>query len=91
MIASEALSLERGPAKILTGNILEQRELLVAPVEGGEAGHTRPVLKIQDGCRQPVLLLRDSTGARAQPQPGPGPRRRGNLQTLRVAARARWC
>jgi threonylcarbamoyladenosine tRNA methylthiotransferase MtaB len=49
-IAGEPLSLERGPAKILTGNILEQRELLVAPVEGGEAGHTRPVLKIQDGC-----------------------------------------
>jgi threonylcarbamoyladenosine tRNA methylthiotransferase MtaB len=52
MIASEALSLDRGPAKILTGNILEQRELLVAPVEGGEAGHTRPVLKIQDGCNK---------------------------------------
>jgi threonylcarbamoyladenosine tRNA methylthiotransferase MtaB len=52
MIASDALSLERGPAKILTGNILEQRELLVAPVEGGEAGHTRPVLKIQDGCNK---------------------------------------
>ena len=44
------LSLQRGPAKILTGNISEQRELLIAPVEGGEAGHTRPVLKIQDGC-----------------------------------------
>jgi threonylcarbamoyladenosine tRNA methylthiotransferase MtaB len=26
--------------------------LLVAPVEGGEAGHTRPVLKIQDGCNK---------------------------------------
>jgi threonylcarbamoyladenosine tRNA methylthiotransferase MtaB len=52
MIASEAPSLKRGMAKILTGNILEQRELLVAPVEGGEAGHTRPVLKIQDGCNK---------------------------------------
>lgn len=52
MLASGALSLERGPAKILTGDILEQRELLVAPVEGGEAGHTRPVLKIQDGCNK---------------------------------------
>ncbi len=52
MIASEAPSLRRGMAKILTGNILEQRELLVAPVEGGEAGHTRPVLKIQDGCNK---------------------------------------
>jgi len=52
MIASETLSSERGPAKILTGDIQEQLELLVAPVEGGEAGHTRPVLKIQDGCNK---------------------------------------
>jgi len=51
-IAGGALSFGRGPAKILTGDILEQRELLVAPVEGGEAGHTRPVLKIQDGCNK---------------------------------------
>jgi threonylcarbamoyladenosine tRNA methylthiotransferase MtaB len=52
MIASEVPSVERGPAKILTGDIQEQRELLVAPVVGGEAGHTRPVLKIQDGCNK---------------------------------------
>ena len=52
MIASEALSLGHRPAKILIGDILEQRELLVAPIEGGEAGHTRPVLKIQDGCNK---------------------------------------
>jgi threonylcarbamoyladenosine tRNA methylthiotransferase MtaB len=51
-IASESPPLERGPANILIGDILEQRELLVAPVEGGEAGHTRPVLKIQDGCNK---------------------------------------
>jgi threonylcarbamoyladenosine tRNA methylthiotransferase MtaB len=49
-IGAERLSLERGPAEILTGNILEQKEFFFAPVEGGEAGHTRPVLKIQDGC-----------------------------------------
>jgi threonylcarbamoyladenosine tRNA methylthiotransferase MtaB len=49
-VAGESLSLERVPAKILTGNILEQKELFFAPVEGGEGGHTRPVLKIQDGC-----------------------------------------
>ena len=49
-IAGATLSFERGPAQILTGDILAQHELLVAPVEGGEAGHTRPVLKIQDGC-----------------------------------------
>jgi threonylcarbamoyladenosine tRNA methylthiotransferase MtaB len=44
------LSLDRGAAKILTGNILEQTEFLVAPVLGGEGNHTRPTLKIQDGC-----------------------------------------
>ena len=40
----------RGAAKILTGDVQQQREFLFAPVEGGESGHTRPVLKIQDGC-----------------------------------------
>jgi threonylcarbamoyladenosine tRNA methylthiotransferase MtaB len=51
-IASETLSLERSPANILIGDIQEQRALLVAPVDGREAGHTRPVLKIQDGCNK---------------------------------------
>lgn len=37
-------------AAILTGDMRKQTELFVAAVEGGEAGHTRPVLKIQDGC-----------------------------------------
>jgi threonylcarbamoyladenosine tRNA methylthiotransferase MtaB len=37
-------------AKILTGNIFEQTTLLAAPVLGGETNHTRPILKIQDGC-----------------------------------------
>jgi threonylcarbamoyladenosine tRNA methylthiotransferase MtaB len=45
-----AMSLQRGPAKILTGDIFEQTSLLAAPVLGGEGNHTRPVLKIQDGC-----------------------------------------
>src|SRR6266852_8436434 len=49
-LAAEPLSLSRGPAKILTGDIFEQTALLSAPVLGGEAGHTRPILKIQDGC-----------------------------------------
>jgi threonylcarbamoyladenosine tRNA methylthiotransferase MtaB len=52
MIAGEVIFPVRAPARILTGDIQEQRELLVAPVEGGEAGHTRPVLKIQDGCNK---------------------------------------
>jgi threonylcarbamoyladenosine tRNA methylthiotransferase MtaB len=46
----EKLSLLHGPAKILTGDIFEQRAFLAAPVLGGEGQHTRPVVKIQDGC-----------------------------------------
>ena len=38
------------PAPILTGNIFELTDVLVAPVLGGEGNHTRPTLKIQDGC-----------------------------------------
>jgi threonylcarbamoyladenosine tRNA methylthiotransferase MtaB len=37
-------------AKILTGDIFALDDIAVAPVDGGEAGHTRPTLKIQDGC-----------------------------------------
>src|SRR5213078_4789711 len=36
--------------KILTGNIFDRAEFLSAPVLGGEGNHTRPTLKIQDGC-----------------------------------------
>ncbi len=36
--------------EILTGNIFERTEFLSAPVLGGEGNHTRPTLKIQDGC-----------------------------------------
>jgi threonylcarbamoyladenosine tRNA methylthiotransferase MtaB len=35
---------------ILTGNIFARTEFLSAPVLGGEGNHTRPTLKIQDGC-----------------------------------------
>ena len=42
-------SLNRA-APILTGDIFDQHEVLVAPVLGGEGNHTRPTLKIQDGC-----------------------------------------
>lgn len=38
------------PAKILRGNIFDQNTLLSSPVFGGEGNHTRPTLKIQDGC-----------------------------------------
>ena len=36
--------------KILTANIFDRSEFLSAPILGGEANHTRPTLKIQDGC-----------------------------------------
>jgi threonylcarbamoyladenosine tRNA methylthiotransferase MtaB len=49
-LAGDPLSLERGPAKILTGNIFEQNTVLISPARGDEGGRTRPVLKIQDGC-----------------------------------------
>jgi threonylcarbamoyladenosine tRNA methylthiotransferase MtaB len=49
-LAAEPMSLFHGPAKILTGNIFDQNTLLAAPVLGGEGHHTRPTLKIQDGC-----------------------------------------
>lgn len=37
-------------APVLTGDIFALRDVLVAPVLGGEGNHTRPTLKIQDGC-----------------------------------------
>jgi threonylcarbamoyladenosine tRNA methylthiotransferase MtaB len=37
-------------AKILTGDIFHHPEFLSAPIQGGEGNHTRPILKIQDGC-----------------------------------------
>jgi threonylcarbamoyladenosine tRNA methylthiotransferase MtaB len=47
---NEAFSGVSVPAKILTGDIFAQTTFLAAPVLGGEANHTRPTLKIQDGC-----------------------------------------
>jgi threonylcarbamoyladenosine tRNA methylthiotransferase MtaB len=38
------------PAPVLTGDIFELTDVLVAPVLGGEGNHTRPTLKVQDGC-----------------------------------------
>ncbi len=37
-------------APILSGDIFALSDVLVAPVLGGEGNHTRPILKIQDGC-----------------------------------------
>jgi len=49
-VDTEPMSLARGPAKILTGDIFEQTSLQVSPLEGIAADRTRPILKIQDGC-----------------------------------------
>jgi len=49
-ISSSSLRETRYPADILVGDIFEQTELLTSPVLGGEGNHTRPTLKIQDGC-----------------------------------------
>src|SRR5437879_3270790 len=49
-LEADSMSLLRAPAKILTGNIFDRTEFLSAPVLGGEGNHTRPTLKIQDGC-----------------------------------------
>jgi len=52
--AAEFIEISQEPpyhsAPILTGNIFELTDVLVAPVLGGEGNHTRPTLKIQDGC-----------------------------------------
>src|SRR5882762_8462878 len=49
-LEADPLPLFSAPAKILTGDIFEQNILLGALVLGGEGNHTRPTLKIQDGC-----------------------------------------
>jgi threonylcarbamoyladenosine tRNA methylthiotransferase MtaB len=50
---TEAMSLARGPAKILTGDIFAETSLQGMPSAAGAAApsdRTRPILKIQDGC-----------------------------------------
>ena len=49
-LVAEPMSLARGPAKILTGDIFAQTSMQVSPLEGIPADRTRPILKIQDGC-----------------------------------------
>jgi len=49
-LGGEAMSLERGPAQILTGDIFAQSTVQVAPAALIGGDRTRPILKIQDGC-----------------------------------------
>src|ERR1700686_604847 len=44
-----SIALRRAPAQILTGKF-ERKPLLSSPVFNTEGNHTRPTLKIQDGC-----------------------------------------
>jgi threonylcarbamoyladenosine tRNA methylthiotransferase MtaB len=49
----DPMSLARGAAKILTGDIFAQTSVAIAPAEqavGIPGDRTRPILKIQDGC-----------------------------------------
>ena len=49
-ISPVSLPKSEPAAEILIGDIFEQQTLLTTPVFGGEGNHTRPTLKIQDGC-----------------------------------------
>jgi threonylcarbamoyladenosine tRNA methylthiotransferase MtaB len=49
-LADGAMSLARGPAKILTGDIFAQTTVQIAPATLMAGDRTRPILKIQDGC-----------------------------------------
>jgi threonylcarbamoyladenosine tRNA methylthiotransferase MtaB len=49
-LASDAMSLARGPSKILTGDIFAQTVLPFPPARLAGSDRTRPILKIQDGC-----------------------------------------
>jgi threonylcarbamoyladenosine tRNA methylthiotransferase MtaB len=49
-LQEEGMSLARGPAKILTGDIFVQTTVPFTPATLGEGDRTRPILKIQDGC-----------------------------------------
>ena len=44
------MSLARGPAKILTGDIFAQSTVQIAPATLMAGDRTRPILKVQDGC-----------------------------------------
>ena len=52
-LAAGGMSLARGPAKILTGDIFEQGTVELAgtlPASQMASERTRPILKVQDGC-----------------------------------------
>ena len=93
-LAVERISFNRAPAKILSGNMLEHRELLVAPVEVGEAGHTQPGAErlrmdatagARFVCSSPQVRGRSRSAA-------PGPKRgQRKFASCRVAGRGKSC
>jgi threonylcarbamoyladenosine tRNA methylthiotransferase MtaB len=50
VVSLSALASRDNLPKILSSDIFTRSEFLSAPVLGGESNHTRPTLKIQDGC-----------------------------------------
>jgi threonylcarbamoyladenosine tRNA methylthiotransferase MtaB len=50
LLQANAESIAEPSAPVLSGDIFDLSDVLVAPVLGGEGNHTRPTLKIQDGC-----------------------------------------
>lgn len=49
-LAEGAMSLSRGPAKVLTSDIFAETTVQIAPTDFSGGDRTRPILKIQDGC-----------------------------------------
>jgi threonylcarbamoyladenosine tRNA methylthiotransferase MtaB len=49
-LEDDPMSLARGPAKVLTGDIFAQSTVQIAPATLMAGDRTRPILKIQDGC-----------------------------------------
>jgi threonylcarbamoyladenosine tRNA methylthiotransferase MtaB len=49
-LEGDPMSLARGPAKILTGDIFAESAVQIAPATLMAGDRTRPILKIQDGC-----------------------------------------
>jgi len=49
-LQSGSMTLARGPAKILTGDIFAQETIALEPAQAMGGDRTRPILKIQDGC-----------------------------------------
>jgi threonylcarbamoyladenosine tRNA methylthiotransferase MtaB len=50
LLNDEPMSLSRGPAKILTGDIFEQTSIQNVTFDNAGVDRTRPILKLQDGC-----------------------------------------